>query len=67
MVDVQVHTEVASERLRRVQVPVLVGSTEKLRTATGWTPRHTWRDMLESVSPSSAESAPCRRELSVTA
>jgi len=38
MIGVQVRTEVASERLRRVWIPVLVaGSTEKLRTATGWT------------------------------
>lgn len=49
IVGVQVRTEVASERLRRASVPVLVGSADKLRAASGWAPRHAWRDTLESV------------------
>jgi GDP-4-dehydro-6-deoxy-D-mannose reductase len=49
IVGVQVRTEVAGDRLRRASVPVLVGSAEKLRAATGWAPRHAWRDTLESV------------------
>jgi GDP-4-dehydro-6-deoxy-D-mannose reductase len=49
IVGVEVRAEVAKERLRQVSVPVLVGSAEKLHAATGWEPRHDWRDTLTAV------------------
>lgn len=49
IVGVHVRTEVASERLRHASVPALVGSTEKLRDATGWVPRYAWRETLATV------------------
>lgn len=49
IVGVEVRTEVAPARLRQVSVPVLVGSAEKLRAATGWEPQHDWRDTLTAV------------------
>jgi GDP-4-dehydro-6-deoxy-D-mannose reductase len=49
IVGVQVRTEVAGERLRRVSVPAIVGSADKLRAATGWAPRYDWRETLTAV------------------
>ena len=49
IVGVEVRVEVAPERQRRVSVPTLIGSADKLRAATGWTPRHTWHDTLVEV------------------
>jgi GDP-4-dehydro-6-deoxy-D-mannose reductase len=49
IVGVEVRIEVAPERRRRVSVPTLVGSADKLRAATGWTPRHAWHDTLVAV------------------
>jgi GDP-4-dehydro-6-deoxy-D-mannose reductase len=49
IVGVSVRTEIASERLRQVSVPVLVGSAEKLHAATGWKPRYDWRATLADV------------------
>ena len=34
---------------RSVDVPVLVGSNDKLRRATGWTPRHTRDDIIDDL------------------
>jgi GDP-4-dehydro-6-deoxy-D-mannose reductase len=36
-------------RARPVDVPVLVGRNEKLRVATGWTPRHTRDDIIDDL------------------
>ena len=49
IVGVEVRIEVAPERRRRVSVPTLIGSADKLRAATGWTPRHAWHDTLVAV------------------
>ena len=49
IVGVQVQTAVASDRLRRASVPILVGSADKLRAATGWAPRYAFRDTLTAV------------------
>jgi GDP-4-dehydro-6-deoxy-D-mannose reductase len=49
IVGVQVRTEVATERVRRASVPILVGSNDKLCAATGWAPRCAWRDTLAAV------------------
>jgi GDP-4-dehydro-6-deoxy-D-mannose reductase len=49
LVGVRAEIKVASERLRRTSVPVLIGSAEKLAGATGWTPRHALRDTLRAV------------------
>ena len=38
-----------SELARAVDVPVLVGSNEKLRRATGWIPRHTRSDIIDDL------------------
>ncbi len=46
---ISVRTEVVAERLRRVSVPRMVGSAEKLRAATGWAPHCEWRDTLTAV------------------
>lgn len=35
--------------LRPVEVPVLRGSAEKLRAATGWTPEISWEESLADV------------------
>ncbi len=48
-VGVEVHSKVAAERLRRTSIPVLVGSADKLRAATGWSPRYAWPDTLAAV------------------
>jgi len=44
-----VETSVVGDRLRRASVPVLIGSAEKLRDTTGWTPRYTLRETLTAV------------------
>ena len=49
IVGVQVRTEVATERLRRASISILIGSADKLRAATGWNPRYAWRDTLAAV------------------
>ena len=38
-----------AELARSVDVPVLVGSNNKLRRATGWTPRHTRNDIIDDL------------------
>ena len=38
-----------SELARAVDVPVLVGSNNKLRRATGWAPRHTRNDIIDDL------------------
>jgi GDP-4-dehydro-6-deoxy-D-mannose reductase len=49
LVGVQVRTEPAAERRRRVSPAALVGSADALRAATGWSPRIAWRDTLSDV------------------
>jgi GDP-4-dehydro-6-deoxy-D-mannose reductase len=49
IVGVEVRVEVAAQRLRPASVPTLVGNADKLRAATGWTPRHAWHDTLVAV------------------
>jgi GDP-4-dehydro-6-deoxy-D-mannose reductase len=49
IVGVEVRAEVASERLRQISVPVVIGSADKLRAATAWTPRYDWRDTLAAM------------------
>jgi len=49
IVGVRVETSVVGDRLRRASVPVLIGSAEKLRDTTGWTPRYTLRETLTAV------------------
>jgi GDP-4-dehydro-6-deoxy-D-mannose reductase len=39
----------APERTRASDVPVVVGSAEKLQTATGWSPRREWRRTLADL------------------
>ena len=46
---VEMRTSVVTERVRRVTVPTVIGSAEKLRAATGWTPCYQWRETLEAV------------------
>lgn len=49
IIGVEVCPEPRSARLRRAAVPVLVGSPKALQAATGWAPRHTWRETLTAV------------------
>jgi GDP-4-dehydro-6-deoxy-D-mannose reductase len=49
IVGVEVRAEVAEQRLRPESVPVLIGSADKLRAATGWAPRYDWRQTLTDV------------------
>ena len=44
-----VEVAVAPERSRAVDVPQVIGSSEKLRRDTGWQPRIEWRQMLADV------------------
>jgi GDP-4-dehydro-6-deoxy-D-mannose reductase len=44
-----VEVAVAPQRKRAVDVPQVVGSSEKLRRDTGWQPRIEWRRMLADV------------------
>lgn len=44
-----VEVVVAPERARAIDVPEVVGSSEKLRRDTGWEPRIEWRRMLADV------------------
>ncbi len=45
----RVEVQVVAARVRAAEVPRIVGSADKLRAATGWTPRHAWRDTLADV------------------
>jgi GDP-4-dehydro-6-deoxy-D-mannose reductase len=49
IVGVTVRTSVTDERKRRAEVPVVIGSAEKLQAATGWRPHYAWRDTLAAV------------------
>ncbi len=46
-----VHAEITTDPalMRRVDVPVLVGSNSKLRHATGWAPRRTRDDIIDDL------------------
>ena len=44
-----VAVSVERERLRPVDVPVVIGSPERLRELTGWTPRYRLRETLSDV------------------
>lgn len=44
-----VEIAVASERVRRADVPRVVGCADKLRAATGWAPRYELRETLAEV------------------
>jgi GDP-4-dehydro-6-deoxy-D-mannose reductase len=45
----EVEVAVARERTRAVDVPVVIGSFERLRRDTGWSPRIEWRRTLAGV------------------
>jgi GDP-4-dehydro-6-deoxy-D-mannose reductase len=47
----RINAEVASKSdlARSVDVPILVGSNNKLRRATGWAPRHTRNDIIDDL------------------
>jgi GDP-4-dehydro-6-deoxy-D-mannose reductase len=45
----RVEIRIAADRLRASDVAVLVGSAEKLRTASGWRPTHGWQQTLADV------------------
>jgi GDP-4-dehydro-6-deoxy-D-mannose reductase len=49
MTDLEVEVEVDMARVRKRRVPSVIGSAEKLRSETGWKPRHEWKDTLASV------------------
>jgi GDP-4-dehydro-6-deoxy-D-mannose reductase len=52
MIDVagiEVRLVVSPERVRPVDVPVVIGSAERLRSETSWRPRHDWRQTLADV------------------
>jgi GDP-4-dehydro-6-deoxy-D-mannose reductase len=44
-----VEVAVAGGRVRRADVPRAVGCADKLRSATGWSPRHELRETLAEV------------------
>jgi GDP-4-dehydro-6-deoxy-D-mannose reductase len=46
---VKVEISVAAERVRSVDVPVVIGSAEKLRQVTGWRPRYEWSQTLADI------------------
>ena len=46
---IRVDISVAADRVRQSDVPIVIGSAEKLQAATGWTPRHEWRETLATV------------------
>jgi GDP-4-dehydro-6-deoxy-D-mannose reductase len=47
--DSSVAIKVVPERVRKTDVPSVIGSFEKLRARTGWTPRHSLRQTLADV------------------
>ncbi len=49
LVKFDVQIEVDPERLRRVDIPEVRGSREKLSTATGWEPKATFETMLKDL------------------
>ncbi len=49
MAETPMQLQTDPDRLRPVDIPVLRGSSDKLRAATGWTPRHTITDTLADL------------------
>ncbi len=49
LIGLDVGIDVDPNRLRRTDVPVIVGSAEKLRRETGWRPRIEWRQTLADL------------------
>jgi GDP-4-dehydro-6-deoxy-D-mannose reductase len=49
LIGLDVRIEVDPKRLRRTDVPAIVGSAEKLRRETGWCPRIEWRRTLADL------------------
>jgi GDP-4-dehydro-6-deoxy-D-mannose reductase len=45
----EVEIVTAPERMRATDVPVVLGSFDKLRARTGWSPHHSWRQTLSDV------------------
>ena len=43
----QVSTD--AQLLRPIDVPILIGDNSKLRTATGWAPRHSIDDIIDDL------------------
>lgn len=44
--DEDIATQVDPERMRPSDVPVLIGNSDKFRTATGWAPTYTWQQTM---------------------
>jgi GDP-4-dehydro-6-deoxy-D-mannose reductase len=53
-----VEIRVAHERLRPVEVPAIIGSFDRLRRDTGWSPRIEWRRTLADVLAERREAKP---------
>ena len=49
LANVEAEVRTAAERVRRVDVPEMIGSADKLRQATGWRPRHDWSETARSI------------------
>lgn len=55
LVGYRVVPEVSPTLLRRVDIPHLVGNADKLKSATGWSPRISWEAVLQEVIDAQAD------------